>query len=109
MHCDDVRHSGLAARASTWALTDGHAGNVRQAEALAAALDDPFRACTLSPRAPWRWLAPRRLPGARRAFGDDFARGPVPALAIGCGRQAALATRLLRERGVKAVQILDPR
>ena len=32
-----------------------------------------------------------------------------PALAIGCGRQAALATRLLRERGARAVQILDPR
>jgi len=32
-----------------------------------------------------------------------------PVLAIGCGRQAALATRLLRERGAKAVQILDPR
>ncbi|HJR72819.1 MAG TPA: mitochondrial fission ELM1 family protein, partial [Luteimonas sp.] len=30
-------------------------------------------------------------------------------LAIGCGRQAALATRLLRERGAKTVQILDPR
>ncbi|NUO78222.1 MAG: nucleoside-diphosphate sugar epimerase, partial [Lysobacter sp.] len=32
-----------------------------------------------------------------------------PALAIGCGRQAALATRLLRARGARAVQILDPR
>src|SRR5690606_37577096 len=30
-------------------------------------------------------------------------------LAIGCGRQAALATRLLRARGAAAVQILDPR
>jgi mitochondrial fission protein ELM1 len=32
-----------------------------------------------------------------------------PALAVGCGRQAALATRLLRERGARAVQLLDPR
>ena len=32
-----------------------------------------------------------------------------PALAIGCGRQAALATRLLRMRGSRAIQILDPR
>src|SRR5690606_10772615 len=32
-----------------------------------------------------------------------------PALAIGCGRQAALATRVLRSRGSRAVQILDPR
>ena len=35
--------------------------------------------------------------------------GPAPRIAIGCGRQAALATRLLRERGSRAVQILDPR
>lgn len=95
----------------TWALTDGHAGNVRQAHALADALAEPFRAWTLQPRVPWRWLAPRRLPAAHGAFGDDFARacGTPPALAIGCGRQAALATRLLRERGARAVQILDPR
>jgi mitochondrial fission protein ELM1 len=44
-----------------------------------------------------------------RPFGRDFATGPVPKVAIGCGRQAALATRLLRERGSRAVQILDPR
>ena len=66
-------------------LTDGNAGNVRQARALAAALGRPAREWVLRPRAPWRWLA------------------------IGCGRQAALATRLLRRRGAQAVQILDPR
>lgn len=32
-----------------------------------------------------------------------------PRLAIGCGRQAALATRLLRGTGARVVQILDPR
>ena len=32
-----------------------------------------------------------------------------PHIAIGCGRQAALATRLLRDHGSKAVQLLDPR
>src|SRR5690606_16433638 len=48
---------------TTWVLTDGHAGNLRQAEALARALH-----CTtphapgLFPTAPWRWLAPRLLP-----------------------------------------------
>ena len=63
-------------------------------------------------RAPWRWLAPRRLPGARRAFGARIRARALPRhphVAIGCGRQAALATRLLRERGARAVQILDPR
>lgn len=95
----------------TLILTDGHAGNVRQAQALAAALGRPARELVLEARAPWSWTAPRRLPGAQHAFGAAFANALAapPALAIGCGRQAALATRLLRLRGARAVQILDPR
>jgi mitochondrial fission protein ELM1 len=95
-----------------WLLSDGHAGNVRQAEALALALGLRAHAPALVPAAPWRWLAPRRLPGASHAFGPAFARAlsqAPPWLAIGCGRQGALATRLLRVRGARAVQILDPR
>ena len=95
-----------------WTLTDGNAGNRRQADALAAALGlGPVTDRTLEPRIPWSIAAPRRLAGARHAFGADFAQSleHPPALAIGCGRQAALATRLLRERGSKVVQILDPR
>lgn len=95
-------------------LTDGHAGNLRQARALADALRLPTRDTALVSRAPWRWLAPRRLPGAEAAFGPDvhgwFADPSLPStLAIGCGRQSALATRLARARGAAAVQILDPR
>lgn len=98
---------------TTWTLTDGHAGNLRQALSLAGALGlESARNWSLDPRAPWRWAAPRRLPGAGFAFGPEFTmalREAPPALAIGCGRQAALATRLSREAGAKAVQILDPR
>lgn len=98
--------------AATWTLSDGKAGNVRQAGALAMAMGiAPARAWTLQPRTLARWLAPRRWPGSTGAFGTDFAaalRQP-PALAIGCGRQAALATRLLGRHGAKTVQILDPR
>lgn len=95
-----------------WILTDGRAGNLRQARALAAALvDTPPREFALHTRAPWRWLAPRRLPGSTHAWGREFAQAlrQSPRLVIGCGRQAALATRLLRARGSHAVQILDPR
>ncbi|MCI4568308.1 mitochondrial fission ELM1 family protein [Lysobacter sp. CFH 32150] len=95
-----------------WTLSDGHAGNVRQATALAVALGyTAAQDWSLRPRAPWRWTAPRKLWGCTYAFGRDFAAAlhAPPALAIGCGRQAALATRLLRERGSRAVQILDPR
>lgn len=96
---------------ATWTITDGNAGNLRQAQALAAALGRPAHDWHLQPRAPWRWAAPRRLPGATHAFGEEFAGALAtpPALAIGCGRQAALATRVLRARGARAVQILDPR
>ena len=95
------------------AISDGRAGNARQADALAAALagDAGFRSLTLMPRAPWRWAAPRRWTGAERAFGDGFSEwlDLPPKVVVGCGRQAALATRLLRERGAKTVQTLDPR
>jgi mitochondrial fission protein ELM1 len=95
-----------------WAISDGRAGNSRQASALAAALDlGVLTEQALHPRLPWRWFAPRRWPGAAHAFGADFAASlsAPPPLAVGCGRQAALATRLLRERGSRVVQILDPR
>ncbi|WP_255322944.1 mitochondrial fission ELM1 family protein [Lysobacter sp. K5869] len=99
------------ATAATWLLTDGLAGNQRQASALALALGRTATNWTLRPQAPWRWAAPRLLPGAQRAFGPEFERAlqAPPHLAIGCGRQAALATRLMREAGSLAVQILDPR
>src|SRR5690606_14636048 len=94
-----------------WILSDGNAGNVRQAQSLAAALHLSPLEWPLRSRAPWRWFAPRRLPGAEGAFDDGFraALGAPPGLAIGCGRQAALATRLLRARGAKVVQVLEPR
>ena len=104
----------------TWSISDGRAGNARQCNALAAALGvGASREWIVTARAPWRWAAPRRLAGDEHAFGRDFAEAlqAPPTLAIGCGRQAALATRLLREnatRGaaglpVRTVQILDPR
>lgn len=109
MHPPGTAISPSATTSSTWTLTDGHAGNVRQAEALATALALPHQPWTLHARAPWRWTAPRRLPGAGSAFGEAFADAAAPSLAIGCGRQAALATRLLGGRGSRTVQILDPR
>ena len=95
-----------------WTLTDGNAGNRRQADALAAALTHgSVMDWVVEPQTPWSWCAPRMLPGASAAFGTSFAQTleQPPRLAIGCGRQGALATRLLRQRGSTAVQILDPR
>lgn len=98
-----------------WVLSDGAAGNENQAIALARALGLDAEVLRLSTRAPWRWLAPRLVFGAERAFGDAFAlrlRGDLPQIAIGCGRHAALATRILKRCGgdaIRCVQILDPR
>lgn len=98
-----------------WIITDGAAGNERQALALAQALDVRSRALMLPLRAPWSWVAPRKLPGGRLALStpdrEHFAP-PWPDLAIGCGRGAARLTRLLRELSdgrCFSVQILDPR
>jgi hypothetical protein len=92
-------------------VTDGAAGNERQAAALAAALDLRMHAVRLHLRPPWAWFAPRLTLGARWAIVPPLAP-PWPALAIGCGRQAALFTRLLRQASAGrtfVIQVLDPR
>ncbi|GAB3047347.1 mitochondrial fission ELM1 family protein [Stenotrophomonas tumulicola] len=102
-----VKRSG-----APWTITDGRAGNMRQAVALAGALRlGTHKPLQLEPRAPWRWVSPRRLPGDERGYGDALQAllADPPALAIGCGRQAAGALRVLRARGSRVVQILDPR
>ncbi len=98
-----------------WAITDYAAGNQRQALALATRMDCAVRHLQLQPRSPWSWLAPRILAGGRLALPMDqralFAP-PWPDVAIGCGRAAALFTRMLRGlTGGRCytVQILDPR
>ena len=96
-------------------LSDGAAGNENQALALAHALAAEADIVRLQPRWPWRAVAPRLLPAAEHAFGAPFIRhlrAPWPDLAIGCGRQAALATRLIHRASTgacRSVQILDPR
>lgn len=101
-------------RESCWVLTDGAAGNRRQALALAEALTPSIREVVVDLRAPWSWFAPRLLPGAWMALGrsEDSLLPPWPKLAIGCGRQAAWATRQIRRwsgGSCLTVQILDPR
>ncbi|HXE77910.1 MAG TPA: mitochondrial fission ELM1 family protein [Rhodanobacter sp.] len=98
-----------------WVITDHAAGNQRQALALAAGLGLRARHLQLQPQAPWSWLAPRCTLGGRYALPAGQRKllaAPWPPVAIGCGRSAALCTRLLRKLGGGAcytVQILDPR
>ena len=98
-----------------WAITDAAAGNQRQALALAERLGLPVRPLVLEPRGPWAWLAPRLTLGAEFALPPtERARfaPPWPRVAVGCGRAAALFTRMLRPLSggrCHTVQILDPR
>lgn len=100
---------------TAWVISDGAAGNERQALALASALGASARVLALPLRAPWAWFAPRRLLGGRLALAPRDRAGfesPWPDVAIGCGRSAALLTRMLRglsRGGCYTVQILDPR
>ena len=82
-----------------WVVTDGAAGNRRQALALAEALTPSIREIVVELRAPWSWFAPRQLPGSRMALGrdDESLSPPWPSLVIGCGRSAAWATRQIRQ------------
>ncbi len=100
---------------SCWVISDGAAGNHRQAMALAVALELAPRVISLRLRQPWDWLAPRLQVAARQAMEDRNGlpiAAPWPDIAIGCGRRAALLTRCLRGwSGGRCftVQILDPR
>jgi mitochondrial fission protein ELM1 len=100
---------------TAWIISDGAAGNERQALALASALGVSARVMTLPLRAPWSWFAPHCIPGGRLALSDRDRAGfeaPWPDIAIGCGRSAALLTRMLRDLSggdCYCVQILDPR
>ena len=98
-----------------WVITDHAAGNQRQALALATQLHLQVRHLVLEPRAPWSWLAPHLLLGGPHALPvsqRQLFAPPWPLVAIGCGRAAALFTRMLRglsSRRCYTVQILDPR
>ena len=100
---------------SCWAISDGAAGNERQALALARALGLAPRVLHISLRQPWSMFAPHLTVGARRAIRDETGAAPAapwPDIAIGCGRRAALLMRLLHDWSGDAtftVQILDPR
>ena len=98
-----------------WVITDTAAGNQRQAVALAGYLPWPARQLILEPRAPWSWLAPHLTRGGLLALPAGQRQRlspPWPHVAIGCGRAAALFTRMLRTLSggsCYTVQILDPR
>lgn len=94
-----------------WVIHDSAAGNRRQAVALAEAMGWAFKEKTIAPGLLAKLTAPRLPPFTKQPFGSAFssAMQNPPAYVIGCGRQAALATRLMKKAGSFSIQILNPR
>ncbi len=115
--CVKTRTSDNSARAAgVCVITDGAMGNERQALALAHAMSLTPNVQRIRLRPPWGWWAPKRTGLESLAMSAKQRRAltqpTFPALAIGCGRHAALITRALRQWSDGAtftVQILDPR
>ncbi len=110
-----IRNTDAPHASGACVISDGAMGNERQALALAGAMGLVPTVHRIDLRPPWRWFAPNLAAGAQLALSAKQRRSltqPWPALAIGCGRQAALITRALRRWSGGAtftVQILDPR
>lgn len=95
-----------------WILTDGQAGNVKQARVLARGLGLNSREFTVKLNALDRVFAPR----LRRASFATLLLTPIPAsldchYAIGCGRAGAIALDAIKraQPAIRTVQILAPR
>ncbi len=93
-----------------WVIHDGVAGNRKQAVALAEALGWGFDEKVMQPGLLAKWFAPRLPLFTKQPLGKAFAEAMKnpPKYVIGCGRQAALATRLMKQSGSFAIQILNP-
>jgi mitochondrial fission protein ELM1 len=115
LHYADAMNPPIPTDPNCWAISDGAAGNERQALALMRALGLAPRVLRIDLRQPWDAFAPRLTIGAGIAIRDHEGAPlapPWPDIAIGCGRRAALATRMLRGWSggrTFTVQILDPR
>lgn len=96
-----------------WTITDGKKGMDVQVEGVARALGIPFDAKRVSPRGPWRWLAPWIRVDPRERFahpGSQFC-APWPDIALATGRLSIPAMRAIRKAspGTFTVVIQDPR
>src|SRR5687768_13395871 len=85
-----------------WIVTDGKAGDLSQAEGLAAALlagtGGTAERRDVAPRPPWSWAAPHGPPDPRedaRRAGSRLSP-PFPDLVLATGRRAAPALRAFR-------------
>lgn len=95
----------LAGRGA-WLITDGKAGMEMQVAGVARALGATAQAKRVSPRAPWRWLAPWG-PGDPR----ERPAPPWPDIALATGRLGIPALRAVRRAAPQTFTVIiqDPR
>jgi mitochondrial fission protein ELM1 len=96
-----------------WCLTDGGAGMVSQVRGLAQAIGVPYeiKTCRLKPVVRKLW------PGAIPAWTSALVDGPeyasaAPRLAISCGRQSVVGSRVLKRIGrdrILTIHTQDPK
>lgn len=119
-----------SSESAVWAVSDGRAGNVSQANALSLAITESSRwskiedifartgdvkTITLSPRLPWSLLPAENWPLLDQALPNEqrqYLKLPWPLIWIAAGRRSAPFTAEVRRRSkgkVFCVQILNPR
>lgn len=107
-----------SSRPDAWVLSGGARGMENQAMALAEAAGYTPLPLRLDARAPWRWLPEAAWPlwgtAARRLSPENrrLLEGPLPQLAIGCGRLSVPVMAWLRRMAgprIFTVQCQDPR
>jgi hypothetical protein len=108
-----IRHNAVMNPLRIWALSDGAAGNAKQALALARALDSSegaVLAAQITLPQPWRMLAPQWLRAPLHVVGG-LPNAPLPQIVVGCGRRAAAVLDALKRAhpSLRTVLILDPR
>ncbi|KLN62206.1 hypothetical protein WH96_01380 [Kiloniella spongiae] len=101
-----------------WAVSDGRAGIEANCLGLAAAMGLPPVIHHVQMKSPWKWLPPALIPLHSSIYDTsalppkDVPRESWPDIIIGCGRQAALFTALVRKLSkgkTFAIQIQDPK
>lgn len=100
-------------RLRAWTITDGKKGMEVQVEGIAKALGLAFDIKRVSPRGPWRWLAPWIGIDPQEHFarpGSQFC-APWPNIALATGRLSIPALRAVRKASPQTftVVVQDPR
>ncbi len=98
-----------SAPARSWLLSEPLAGLEAQGLGLAEAAGLAPERRHLHRRGYARWLTPALWPAPLRAVDPAALAPPLPELLLGCGGAAAPILARLRRRGVRTVQIQDPR